>query len=133
MTSEAFVRPLRECAFSDWYRFPEDHRCPHDSWVQAITISEPSSGERQENRGLEIHLLLLGAYHDGTIEFTYKGVQRYSIEAMREKAGHGDWLEDQVYIKNHDSLLHKVTFAKGAFEIEAQDVEYKWTPLLSAR
>jgi len=101
--------------------------------VQAITISEPSSGERQENRGLEIHVLLLGAYHDGTIEFTYKGVQHYSMEAMREKAGHGDWLEDQVYIKNRDSLLHKVTLADGAFEIEAQDVEYKWTPLPSAR
>lgn len=96
MTNEVFTCSLRECSSFDWYRLPEDHRSPHDAWVESIIISEPSSGDRHENRGLEIHVRLLGAYHDGTIEFNYKGVQRYSIEAMRDAAGHGDWLEDEV-------------------------------------
>ena len=120
--------PLRECSSSDWYAFPEDHRSPHDSWVKSITISEPSSGERQEKRGLEIHIQLLAAYHDGIIELTYKRVLRYSLEGMRDVAGHGDWLEDEVNVKKHDSLLHRIMLTNGTFEIEAEDVEYKWTP-----
>ena len=131
MTSEVFICPLRECSSFDWYKFPENHRSPHDAWVESITISEPSSGERHQNRGLEIHVRLIGAYHDGTIEFTYKGVRRYAIEAMRDVAGHGDWLEDDVDVKRHDSLLHRVTLTNGSFEIEADDIEYKWTPLSS--
>ena len=31
----------------------------------------------------------------------------------------------------HTHLLHKVTLTNGSFEIEAEDVEYKWTPLPS--
>jgi hypothetical protein len=71
---QVFVCSLRDCVSLDWYTFPEDHRSPHDSWVEAITISEPSDGDRHEKRGLQIHIRLLGAYHDGTIEFTYKSV-----------------------------------------------------------
>lgn len=129
MTNEVLVFSLRQCGSFDWYKFPEDHRSPHDSWVESITISEPSTGDRSENRGLEIHLRLLGAYHDGTIEFTYKEVQHYSLRGMRDLAGHGDWLDDEVDVKKHDTLHHKVTLTNGSFEIEARDIEYKWTPL----
>ena len=74
---------------------------------------------------------LLGAYHDGTIEFTYKGVQRYLIQATRDGAGHGDWIEDKVEVKRKDTLVHKVTLTSGDFEIEADAIEYTWTPLRS--
>lgn len=132
---EAFTSPLRECVAFDWYRYPPDHRCPHDAWVESITISEPPSGQRHENRGLEIHIRLLGAYHDGTIEFAYKGVQNYCIQAMRDVAGHGDWLEDELDVKTHDTLLHKIKLNNGGCEIEAEYIEYRWIPLptLSSR
>jgi hypothetical protein len=129
MDDKGFSCPLRECVLLDWYTFPEDHRAPHDSWVQAITISEPSSGDRHEHRGLQIHIQLLGAYHDGIIEFIYKGVKSYSLQGMSDVAGHGDWLEDDVQVKRHDYLTHAITFANGKFEIEAEDADYKWTPL----
>lgn len=129
MTNEVFTCSLRQCSSFDWYTFPEDHRSPHDAWVESITISEPSSGERHEKRGLEIHVRLVGAYHNGTIEFTYMGVQSYSIRARRDVAGHGDWLEDKVDVRRHDSLRHCVTLTNGSFEIEANEIEYKWTPL----
>lgn len=131
MTNESFAVSLRECSSLDWYKYPPDHRCPHDAWVESITISEPSSGERHQKRGLEISIRLLAAYHDGTIEFTYTGVQNYSMQAMRDVAGHGDWLEDDVNVKRHDTLLHKVKLTNGSFEIEAEDIGYKWTPLPS--
>src|SRR5260370_18232815 len=52
--------------------FPEDHRSSHDTWVESITISEPSSGGRHEHRGLEIYVRRLVAYHDGTIDSNIK-------------------------------------------------------------
>jgi hypothetical protein len=131
MTNEALTCPLRHCIAFDWYKFPSDHRCPHDAWVESITISESSSGDRQQNRGLEIHVRLLGAYHDGVIELTYKGVQSYSILARGDRAGHGDWLKDEIELRPQDNLHHKVTLAHGSFEIEAEYGEYKWTPLTS--
>jgi hypothetical protein len=131
MNHQAFTCSLRECESSDWYTFPEDHRSPHDSWVETITIEEPSLGERHELRGLEIRIRLLAAYHDGMIEFTYKRVQHYSLSGMRDATGHGDWLEDKVKVTKHDVLVHKVTLTNGDFEIEAAEIEYSWTPLPS--
>lgn len=129
MANESFTSALRECSSYDWYKFPEDHRSPHDAWVESITISEPSSGDRHEHRGLEIHVRLLGAYHDGTIEFAYKGVQSNSMQTMRDGAGHGDWIKDEVNLQRKDRILHKVTLSNGRFEIEADTIEYTWTPL----
>jgi hypothetical protein len=129
MANESFTCALRECRSSDWYKFPDDHRSPHDAWVESITISEPSSGDRHEHRGLEINVRLLGAYHDGTIEFTYKGVQSYSIRAVGDGVGHGDWIEDEVDMNGKDTLAHKVTLSRGSLEIEADTIEYTWTPL----
>jgi hypothetical protein len=130
MEHEIFVCSLQDCNTADWYSFPEDHRSPHDAWVESITISEPFSGEHQEKRSLQIQIRLLGAYHDGIIEFTYKGVNSYSLEGMRDIAGHGDWLEDEVqHKKKHDLLIHSVTLTNGTFHIEAEDIQYKWTPL----
>src|SRR6478672_3917907 len=129
MTNEVFSCSLRECNSLDWYGFPEDHRSPHDAWIESIQVLEPSSGDRHENRGLEIHIRLLAAYQDGIIEFTYRGVQEYSIHAMRDIAGHGDWLNDEVDVRRHDTLWHKVTLTNGSFEIEANEVEYRWTPM----
>jgi hypothetical protein len=131
MNKKASSCSLRECSSLPWYTSPEDHRSPHDCWVQSITVSEPSSGERREIRGVEIHISLLGAYHDGTIEFTYQRVQRYSLEGIRDTAGHGDWLEDELKLRKNNSLLHKVTLTNENFEIEAEEIEYRWTPLPS--
>src|SRR5512144_2919016 len=35
-------------ATSDWYFGASDHRAPHDAWLEEVTISEPSSGGRNE-------------------------------------------------------------------------------------
>ncbi len=123
---------MRECISSDWYTFPGDHRCPHDAWVEAITVSEPFFGERKAQRSLEIHVRLLGSYHDGVIEFTYRGVQRYVIRAGHDAAGHGDWLEDKVDIGEQNTLRHSVRLTNGSFEIQANEAVYKWTPLLKS-
>ena len=75
---------------------------------------------------------MLGAYHDGNIEFTYKRVLRYLTGAIPERAaGHGDWLEDDVDVKQDTSLVHRVKLTNGSLKIQAEDIEYKWIPLPS--
>jgi len=128
MSQDNLVLSLRECFLSGWYALPEDHRCPHDAWVEAVTISEKASGDRQERRELEIRIRLLGAYHDGTIEFTYKGVDEYSVQASVATYGHGDWLRDEVEDCN-GAIVHTILLVKGRLQIKAAEVEYRSTPL----
>jgi len=126
MSQDNLLLSLRECILSDWYALPEDHRCPHDAWVEAVTISETASGIRHEKRELKIQMRLLGAYHDGTIEFTYNRVANYSLQALKANCGHGDWLRDEVEERD-GSILHTVLLANGKIQIEAREIEYKWT------
>jgi len=37
-------------AIADWHYDHLDSRCPHDSWVESITIAEPASGDRSQRR-----------------------------------------------------------------------------------
>ena len=36
----------------------------HDSWLESLTISEPASGNRSQNRAIEIRIRLLSAYQE---------------------------------------------------------------------
>ena len=66
---------VQEYALADWHYNHSDPRCPHDAWLEHVILRELSSGERSEIRTLEIEIKLLGAYHDGYIEFLYKDVE----------------------------------------------------------
>lgn len=125
-----------EFAAARWHYDPEDHRSPHDSWVESLLITEPSSGERQEVRRIEIQLRLLGAYHDGHLELVYRDAQRYSFDTRltpgsgRPTQGHGDWLIDEIRLSERGYVLHEISFSTGArWLIECRDVEYQWNPL----
>jgi hypothetical protein len=37
-----------EFAAAPWHYHHEDHRCPHDSWVESVQIGEPYSGLAEE-------------------------------------------------------------------------------------
>ena len=39
-------------ATAAWHYDFSDHRSPHDSWVESITVQEPSSGNRHQHRKL---------------------------------------------------------------------------------
>jgi hypothetical protein len=125
MPSDAF-----EFASASWHYNPEDPRCPHDSWVHTLTISEPSSGDRSEKRTVDVSLRLLGAYHDGWIDLKYLDVSNYSLQFSRPtqppNQGHGDWLVDEVRMFE-GSVIHEIVFRGGAhWMIRCQDVRYAW-------
>ena len=79
---------VREYALAEWHYDFTDHRCPHDAWLEQVIIREPASGERSEIRSLEIEVKLLGAYHDGQIEFLYREVESYCLDQPHRK---GKW------------------------------------------
>jgi hypothetical protein len=118
-----------------WYHDPADHRCPHDAWVERVSISEPSTGARRERRSLAIDVYLLGAYHDGQIQFHYDGVRSYSLEISPDctlppfGVGHGDWIADEIRLSDRGLVAHEIRFSSGSrWLIEAADIEYSWQP-----
>ena len=124
-----------EFATASWREDNEDHRNVHDSWVESLTILEPSSGERHENRSLEIHVRLLGPYHDGHMVLIYRGVQSYELSAPQAfkgpplNVGHGDWLADEVRLSESNLVQHEVEFSRGtSWSIECRDIEWAWHP-----
>jgi hypothetical protein len=125
-----------EFATARWHYDPDDHRSPHDAWVESIHITEPSSGERREQRRIDIQLRLLGSYHDGHLELSYQDVQSYSLEAPLMPAGgdrpvgHGDWLVDEIRLSERGHVMHEIRFSTGAlWAIESLNVQCQWRQL----
>jgi len=123
-----------ELASSDWYFNFQDHKCPHDAWLENMTILEPSEGERHEVRSTDIKIRLLAAYHDGYIEFHYKGVVAYTLTATSAQEGMGDWRYDEFRLHPDGHIIHEIEWAAtprrdgSTWVIEAEDVNYSWLP-----
>ena len=119
-------------ASSDWYFSFTDHRCPHDAWLESVTISEPSSGDRHEVRSTSIRIRLLGAYHDGFIEFFYPSVVRYRLDASDCADGHQDWRYDEFRLSESGHVVHEIEW-RGLHDdvrwiIESSEVQFQWYP-----
>jgi hypothetical protein len=124
---------VQEFIFCDWFHNPRDPRCPHDAWLQALTIRELSSGERSKNRLLEITGRFLGAYHDGFFEMIYLGVKSYAMNGAEVDAngvlrGHGDWLASEITVEN-GGVSHEILFSPSSrWIIRCEDIHYRWMP-----
>jgi hypothetical protein len=131
---QAFPPHAYELATSEWYFDFRDHRCPHDAWLESLSITEPASGDRSEHRHTSIRFRLLGAYHDGHIEFFYPLVFRYSLSGSPAERGLGDWRYDEFRISSDGHLVHEIEWAGSPGDvgsrwiIEASDVEFQWIP-----
>src|SRR5437868_6996619 len=66
-------------ARADWHYDSNDPRSPHDAWVDTVTVRELSPEKKAQEREIEIHVRLLGAYHNGHIELLYKKVVSYQL------------------------------------------------------
>jgi hypothetical protein len=132
LESVRHVLPESAYAFAAarWHYDHTDHRCPHDSWLETLTISEPASGRRAEIRHVEISVRLLGAFHDGALELSYPGVSSYSLSsasAISRNGGHGDWLTDEIRLSEKNMVHHEVLFSNGSrWLIESEDIHFRW-------
>jgi hypothetical protein len=118
-----------EFASAPWHYDFADHRCPHDSWLETLTISEPSSGTRKEKRQCQIRVHLLGAFHDGYIDLSYLNVRSYSFSgaSVLPDTAHGEWLIDEVRLSQRKLVEHEVLFSSGShWLIESEDIRSRW-------
>ena len=119
-------------ATAEWYQNPNEHRCPHDGWLENLVISE--TADTNKKRKTTILIRLMAAYHDGYIEFSYPHVFSYSFEAPSSACGVGDWLCDEFRLSPNGHVIHEVEWAgfpngKGSrWIIEASDVSFRWIP-----
>jgi hypothetical protein len=122
-------------ASSDWYFDFRDCRCPHDAWLETALLEEPATGERREVRTSKLTVTLLGAYHDGYLEFVYPKVYAYQADMSHADHGHGDWRYDEFRVSEHGRVIHEIEWAAsrptGRWLIEASDVLHRWIPLAS--
>jgi hypothetical protein len=116
--------------FEEWYRDTSSHRCPHDAWLERISISENDSNE------VQIQLRLLGAYHDGNITFTYNDVQYYRLDRHKSstvKSSHGDLRYEEFRLDEDENIIHEYdwyTLGENAlFLIACKSIDYQWDPL----
>ena len=129
---------LQEFLLNSWYFDPTDHRCPHDSWLEDLALSEPSSGLRSEIRTLSLTVRLLGAYHDGHIELSYVSLRNYTLNGSGLRtltdAAHGDWISDEVLLLEDGSVEHEIRFDSGtSWRIVSEDIIYRWLPFEAAK
>jgi hypothetical protein len=120
-------------ATSEWYFDFNDHRCPHDAWLQRLTVQETGLGDRQESRSTSVFVQLLGAYHDLVLTFNYRGVYRYSFDGSDVGAGHTDWRYDEFRLAESGRLVHEIEWcsssATGRWLIEAEDVSLEFSAM----
>ena len=123
-------------ASSGWYFDTSDHRAPHDAWLEAATVAEVPPADREQRRVTAITIRLLGAYHDGWLEFHYWDVSRYRLELRAEAPdrgrGHRDWRYDEFRLAPGGRVEHEIEWwgagPTATWLIEAADVEHRWLP-----
>jgi hypothetical protein len=65
-------------------------------------------------RSTTLTIRLLGAYHDGFIEFLYPEVYAYDLGATSVGQGHGDWRYDEFRLGDGGRLVHEIEWASAA-------------------
>lgn len=119
-------------AEAEWHYDFKNPKCPHDSWVEKVILTEPADGETKADRGLQIKVILLGAYHDGLIELSYFGVYSYEMRGNAGATGprlrrpHGDWLIDEIRLSEDGKVIHEIRFQRATWLIVCEDLSYNW-------
>jgi hypothetical protein len=114
---------------AEWWQDGNDHRSPHDAWLENATFSEPASREHFDKRTTALKVRLLAAYHDGFIELFYPRVFSYSLLCSDCERGLGDWCYDEFRLSPAGHIIHEIEWTHGhRWLIEASDIEYQWIP-----
>jgi hypothetical protein len=129
-----FPRNALALAMADWYFDANDHRSPHDAWLEEAAFLEPSSGARHQDRSTALRVRLLGGYHDKILEFEYPVVLAYTLQTPSAAQGLGDWRYDEFRVSDRGTLIHEIEWSGGGrWQIEAADVEFRVRDRLEVR
>lgn len=117
----------RAYAGAAWHYNFEDHRCPHDMWLESLSFVERTTDERL--RRVDAVLRLLGAWHDGHLELRYTNVTRYVTALVLGPRGHGDVMIDEVVLEDDGQVTHEIAFEDGNWSLTCEDVVATWIAL----
>jgi hypothetical protein len=106
------------------------HSSLHDTWLEELTLKEISQTGR--DRVVQIHLSLLGPFHDRKIHLHYIDVSQYSLAAHPEyeeqryqRVFHGDLITHGVRLGRDGRFVHELLFKSDAtFLIECADIRH---------
>jgi hypothetical protein len=128
-----FPSSAYELAISPWYFDFQDHRCPHDAWLDKLQVSESPMSDRK--RSVSARITLIGAYHDLVLEFHYPVVSKYRCDIPDSLGGHRDWLYDEFRLSDSGDVVHEIEWRgpsqAGSWVIEASDVLFQVKPILN--
>ncbi len=111
----------RGFALADWHYNHADHRCPHDAWLEHLSVWYATGGERRTSRNAQVTARFLGAYHDGFLELCYFNAIRTEFTGCA-----GDWLYDEVRLDDDGRVLHEIEFQGGHWLICCEDLRARW-------
>ena len=119
-------------ATSEWYYNFSDHRCPHDAWLEHFTLK--TENKLHDQKSIDIHLCLLGAYHDMFLEFHYKNVREYNLTGQNFPSNQEDWIIDEFRMNKNGLLIHEIEWAQKSditskWKIVCDDVSFSTKPL----
>ena len=113
--------------FESWYTDFSSHKCPHDSWLDELVVSE------DDENNVSISLRLLGAYHDGFITLKYTDVQYYRLDRNKSsvvKASHGDLRCAEFRLDEDGNIIHEFDWytldENAVFLIACKHIGYEW-------
>lgn len=103
----------------------------HDAWLETCTIKESGTDNRNQNRTLEVHISLLGPFHDRQIHLSYRGVHSYNFENLHDgensagkEKNHGDLYTHEIRLTPDGLLIHELLFERGTFLIEFEEFQH---------
>jgi hypothetical protein len=127
----AFPSGARGFATASWHFDFKHPQCPHDSWLEELSIREIGSGPRHQVRSLGMTARFLGAYHDGYFDLRYEGVSSYllKLSTVKGSRGHGDWIIDEVTMSDRNMIHHEILLSEATLSVDCADLQYHWTPM----
>lgn len=107
----------------------ESHSSLHDAWLDYAKVIETATGDRMENRAVEIELRFLGPFHDRRIYLEYKDVSAYEFKVANSNRGHGDLWTHELQIDNDGNLVHELAYIEGgSMKITCRDLHHREEP-----
>ncbi|WP_020394444.1 hypothetical protein [Thiolinea disciformis] len=111
---------------SGWYYDFNDHRSPHDAWLDSLFFQE--SRKFNDIKEINLFITLAGAFNDSKLKFSYKNIISLDIKTYNLKDGHGDWRYDEFRLSSSGYLIHEIEWYNYSLTtnwiIEAESIEY---------
>ncbi|RDH45634.1 hypothetical protein [Zooshikella ganghwensis] len=87
----------------------------HDSWMTSVIVRENRNPERPFDPEPTIEIELLGQKHDRSINLSYSGIERYTIEGLKNPYNWGDTYQGdischEVRLSAEGFLIHEILF-----------------------